>query len=297
MASSAPRSRRAGSARSDVAQSDEVRTAEAQTAEARSAEESDGVVAVSAETRELSEVKKLLSRGKRKGYLTTEDVSEALPEDVGADQLDEVMALFGENDIKIVEAGSEERRVNERSEGGDGEVGHTNDPVRVYLREMGQVSLLTREGEVEIAKRIEAGEHAQLYATIGTPFGLREVLALGERLRKDKVELKTLLDGLDDEDPEQTPEERRKALLQALGRVRRCEAEASKRLTAMANSRTGEATRARLAEECDERLREAVDALIEVRFSKARLAEWVEALREIAEDLQRLENRASRSIS
>ena len=72
--------------------------------------------------------------------------------------------------------------------------------MRVYLREMGQVSLLTREGEVEIAKRIEAGEHAQQRAMLGTPFGVREVLAIAEELRKpSRVELKIVLDGLDDD--------------------------------------------------------------------------------------------------
>jgi RNA polymerase primary sigma factor len=243
-------------------------------------------------------VKKLLSQGKRKGYLTTEDLSGALPDEILADQLDEVMALFGENDISVVEPGrtGEERRVNEsRSEAGDGEVGHTNDPVRVYLREMGQVSLLTREGEVEIAMRIEAGEHAQLYATIGTPFGLREVLAIGERLRKDKIELKDVLDGIDDEDAEQTAEQRRKSLFQALNRVRRLEAEVAKRLVAMANSRTGEATRARLADEIETLCQEAVHALLGTRMSASRINEIVEALREIAEDVHRLDKRAGRA--
>jgi RNA polymerase primary sigma factor len=255
-------------------------------------------VQVSDEMRQLSEMKKLLSQGKRKGYLTTEDVSGALPDEVLADQLDEVMALFGENDITVVEPGrtGDERRVNEnRSEGSDAEVGHTNDPVRVYLREMGQVSLLTREGEVEIAKRIEAGEHAQLYATLGTPFGLREVAAIGERLRKDKVELKDVLDGIDDEDAEQSAEQRRKALFQALNRVRRLDAEVAKRLTAMANSRTGEASRARIAAEVEVSCREAVHVLLETRLSAARINEIVEALREIAEDVHRLERRTGRT--
>ncbi len=306
MASSAPRSRRATSARSRADEESAQAREEPDTSSSPTAQESESkrarrgrgaAVEVSAETRQLSEVKKLLSQGKRKGYLTREDVNGALPDEVLADQLDEVMALFGENDITIVEAGrsGEERRVSESRGDAEGEVGHTNDPVRVYLREMGQVSLLTREGEVEIAKRIEAGEHAQLYAVIGTPFGLREVLAAGDRLRKDKVELKALLDGLEDEDAEQTPEARRKALFQALTRVRRLEAETAKRLTAMANSRTGAATRERLAAEVAERFREAVHALLDVRFSATRLNEATDTLKEIAEDVDRLEKRAGRA--
>ncbi len=67
------------------------------------------------------------------------------------------------------------------------------------------VSLLDREVEVEIAKRIEAGKRAQLYATIGTTFGLREVLGIGEGLRKEEIELDAVLDGLDDEEGEPGP--------------------------------------------------------------------------------------------
>src|SRR5207247_9987164 len=87
----------------------------------------------------------------------------------------------------------------------------TNDPVRVYLREMGQVSLLTREGEVEIAMRIEAGQHAQQRAVLGTPDGVREVLAGAEELRKNKRELKNVVDGLADIDPVHSPDEPRRA--------------------------------------------------------------------------------------
>ena len=301
MASSAPRSRRAASAQS----SPEGETAQ-QESNVRSGAPASGkprrrarkkAVQVSPETRELSEVKKLLTQGRRQGYLTTEDVSGTLPSGVLEDQLDEVMALFGEHDITVVDSAREERRVSEagRSDSGDEGPGHTNDPVRVYLREMGQVSLLTREGEVEIAMRIESGEHAQLHATVGTPFGLREVLAFGDRVRKDKVELKAVLDGLDDENPEQTPEERRKTLLQAMARVRRIDSEIAKRLSAMANSRTGEGTRKRLAAEIEAGSRDAIQHLLGARFAKARLAELVMALLEIAEDLQRLERRAARA--
>jgi RNA polymerase primary sigma factor len=252
-------------------------------------------VEVSDKTRELGAVKKLLTHGRKKGYLTTEDVNQALPDAVvTGQQLDEVFALFGENQITIVEAGRprETKRIAEPSSrrDDDGEV-HSNDPVRVYLREMGQVSLLTREGEVEIAKRIEAGEHRQLYVTVGTPFGIREVLRLGDRLRKGKLEPKHLLDGLDDEEPEFHPEERRKQLLVALAKVRRIESEVIKRQSAIANSRTGEDARTRLRAEAAELHREAVDALIAVRFSKVRFAAIVGECTDLASELARFEAR------
>ena len=96
-------------------------------------------------------------------------------EPLGQDQLEELSSLFGESGIGIETARVREGRRSEVAQSEDFGETHSNDPVRVYLREMGQVSLLTREGEVEIAQRIEAGEHRQHYATIGTSFGIREV--------------------------------------------------------------------------------------------------------------------------
>ncbi len=141
------------------------------------------------------EFQQLIETGKEKGFLTYDEVNEALPEDmVGANQLEDVMAMFGELDIEIVEAGSknsgskrpsaseaetEDEEEEEAPALEAGVIGRTSDPVRMYLREMGQVSLLTREGEVEIAKRIEAGENLITKMVLRTPIALNEVVKLG----------------------------------------------------------------------------------------------------------------------
>ena len=251
---------------------------------------------------ELGAVKtKLLSDARRKGgVLTREDVTEALPEDLLTHaQLDELYAYFGENDVTIVEASRprDAKRIAEPVASAEdaGGAGHSNDPVRVYLREMGQVSLLTREGEVEIAKRIEAAEHRQYYATIGTPFGVREVLRLADRLRKGKCELKWLLDGLEEEEEEEAaenPEQRRQELIAALAKLRRMETDAAKRASALANPRTGSEARERLRAELAERHQAMVDVLLEVRFSKARLAEVVGGLERLARSFVELRAQA-----
>ena len=114
----------------------------------------------------MKEVKKLIDLGKEKGYLTYDDVNDMLPaEVVSPDQIDDVMSIFGEMDIEVVDANqrvtlggagedlAEEEEEEEKEADVDGDiVGKTGDPVRMYLREMGTVSLLSREGEVEIAK-------------------------------------------------------------------------------------------------------------------------------------------------
>ena len=119
----------------------------------------------------VSEINQLLSQGKEKGYLTYEEVNDVLPQDlVTPEQIDDLMHLFGENEIDIVDTRLKgekllaEKESQKQGEGSDDETPAAkadsvsiDDPVRMYLREMGTISLLTRKGEVEIAKRIEAG--------------------------------------------------------------------------------------------------------------------------------------------
>ncbi|BCG48853.1 RNA polymerase sigma factor RpoD [Citrifermentans bremense] len=151
----------------------------------------------------MDEVKQLIDLGKEKGFLTYEEVNDLLPPDiVSSDQIDDVMSMFGDMDIEIVDSAQKVKipkikmdlEEEEEHEGSEEEVefepgtlGRTSDPVRMYLREMGSVSLLTREGEVEIAKRIEVGERDVASVILNTPITVREVVNLGERLRKQQI--------------------------------------------------------------------------------------------------------------
>ena len=164
--------------------------------------------------------------------------------------------------------------------------GSSNDPVRVYLREMGQVSLLNREGEVEIAKRIEAGQYARQLAVLATPYGVIKILATAELLRKGEIDLRATLDGLDEIEPTHTHEERRKDFLLKAAKVKRLEGEVIKKLACVTNSRTSEDTRKRLRGEIDGLLRQVVDLMRGTRFSKFRIEEIMEGLRTIAEQLR-----------
>ncbi len=245
------------------------------------------------ETRELGYVQSLVSRGRRQGFLTYEDVHDALPDLLSSEQLDEVMAIFGEAEIAVVDAANRVHRIAEpASSDYDGEEARTNDPVRAYLREMGQVSLLTREGEVALAQRIERGEQKMFHATVGTPLGARDLLALGEQLRRGKVELRNMLHGLDDEAEEAEIEAHRKGLQTAFARVKRLESEALHRLAALANGRTGSEAKERLRGELDALYCEMVDVLLAQRISRVRLLEIAARVREVADEVERLERAA-----
>jgi RNA polymerase primary sigma factor len=139
------------------------------------------------------DIDSIIEVGKEKGYLTYGDVNDMLPEEIGsADDLDDLITTIGTQGIDLLDApkfpGDKEF---ELEEGEDveldltpGTLEKTNDPVRMYLREMGTVPLLTREGEVEIAKRIERGQLRVLKAISRSPIVIREIAALGEDLKR-----------------------------------------------------------------------------------------------------------------
>ena len=165
---------------------------------------------------EPKQIKDLITKGKKQGYLTYDEVNDALPDNlVASDQLDDVMGMFGDMDIEIVETDRKIQVRDTKPGAGDEEserepddisvgtpkakvtavgalAGRTDDPVRLYLKEMGQINLLTREGEVEIAKRIEAGEQEVLETIAGNPICIRELILLGNRLREGQVRLKEI---------------------------------------------------------------------------------------------------------
>ena len=139
------------------------------------------------------EIEGLIEVGKEKGYLTYGDVNDMLPEEIGsADDLDDLITTIGTQGIDLLDTPKFAADKDfELEEGEDveldltpGTLDKTNDPVRMYLREMGTVPLLTREGEVEIAKRIERGQLRVLKAISRSPIVIREIVALGEDLKR-----------------------------------------------------------------------------------------------------------------
>jgi RNA polymerase primary sigma factor len=132
----------------------------------------------------------LIETGKEKGYLTYNEVNDALPDEAHSpDDLDDLITTIGTQGIDLLDTQKFHGEKDLEEEGEDveldltpGTLEKTNDPVRMYLREMGTVPLLTREGEVEIAKRIERGQMRVMKAISRSPIVIREIAALGEDL-------------------------------------------------------------------------------------------------------------------
>jgi RNA polymerase primary sigma factor len=170
----------------------------------------------------MEDLRRLISMGKEKGYLTYDEVNSVLPDElVCSEKIDDMMMIFDEMDIEIVDSSQQVKMLKEKIEK-DGEAieegdralpldddsgGRVTDPVKMYLREMGMVCLLTREGEVEIAKRIERGEDEVIDAIIATPIGVRVILNLREKIALEKLRVRDVLKNLDEDFEEYTSAE------------------------------------------------------------------------------------------
>jgi RNA polymerase primary sigma factor len=154
-------------------------------------------------------VKKMVARGKERGYITYDELNSALPPDeVSSEQIEDTMAMLSEMGINVVEnEESEEAQGAEEEVTGEGasesvtagnvdeeDLGRTDDPVRMYLREMGSVELLSREGEIAIAKRIEAGREMMIGGICESPMTIRAVLEWHDALVEGKMLLRDIID-------------------------------------------------------------------------------------------------------
>jgi RNA polymerase primary sigma factor len=154
-------------------------------------------------------VKKLIARGTERGYVTYDEVNAALPPgQVSSEQIEDTMAMLSERGINVVESEEAEdpdsvpaakAEADEDGEGSGGNVdeadmGRTDDPVRMYLREMGSVELLSRDGEIAIAKRIEAGREMMIGGLCESPLTFRAIIAWHDALQAGKMLLRDIID-------------------------------------------------------------------------------------------------------
>jgi len=165
-------------------------------------------------------VKKLVKQGKDKGFLTYDEINKALPaNEYASDQIEDAMATFSDMGVQLVEKeddATEEAEGNENAGGNiaDDDTGRTDDPVRMYLREMGAVELLSREGEIAIAKRIEAGREMMIGGICESPLAIESIIAWHKALEEGDILLREVIDldatynaGPDDEEVENAEED------------------------------------------------------------------------------------------
>ncbi|HEX9191339.1 MAG TPA: RNA polymerase sigma factor RpoD [Candidatus Deferrimicrobiaceae bacterium] len=188
----------------------------------------------------------LVEKGRAQGYLTYDEINSVLPPDIlTGDQIDDVMEIFGENAIEVVddfqkvpvpganlligeeeaeeeEASVEEERAAEEEEEFEYPGGiKVNDPVRLYLKEMGAIPLLNREGEVSLAKRIEDGEREIVSSVKGCSIALDELFKIGEKLKAGELQVRDVIKDLDEDSTDEEEKAALEKVLRIVQRIRR----------------------------------------------------------------------------
>ncbi len=247
----------------------------------------------------MEEVKHLIDLGKEKGFLTYDEVNDLLPPDiVSSDQIDDVMSMFGEMDIEVVDSAQKVKipkvkldlEDEEEIEGEQEEVefepgvlGRTSDPVRMYLREMGSVSLLTREGEVEIAKRIEDGDRDVARVIYTTPITVKEVIALGDMLENCQVSAAEISKEVEEEELEEGEEDVQKnRLLEVIGIIRTHDASMDEILISLANPELPHEERERVERELHELREKTAELLKSLRLKDRHIERIAQRLKELS---------------
>ncbi|HVK71383.1 MAG TPA: RNA polymerase sigma factor RpoD [Polyangium sp.] len=250
-------------------------------------------------------LEKLVDAGKTKGFLTYDEVNDALPADVSPDQLDDVVGALGDEDIEIVDGATQVKIAPKRiadEEASDKKLvvtqdreeedvdyySKSNDPVRMYLRKMGSVSLLTREGEVEIAKRIEQGELSVNAAILDSPIAVREIIDLGEKLRKHKIRVKELIKDAESDDQEFDEEEADRRIIRLIDKVKRLDKKKADLLEERKEVKT-DGRRKQLDAEVVLTTGELVTTLEEMRLNKKTIDKIVQKLKGLISKVEKAE--------
>jgi len=236
--------------------------------------------------RVFGEIKRFISMGKSRGYLTYEELNDLLPPEISSpEMLDVLMEALEQNDIKLVdttkrgkgketeeflkeptEAAAEEEEEEEEEEEDEG--GKGNDPVRLYLRKMGSVSLLTREGEVEIAKKIEEGELEILKVILSSPMGTNEIISIGDRLQKGRIKVKSIFRGLEDEDTTYDEKEYTEKIYTLIGHVKNYKKKSLKNFDQLNRANLAPATKEKIYAELDKFKEEVFKNFEDVSFNR-----------------------------
>jgi len=247
-------------------------------------------------TAKVASVEKLIAKGKDKGYLTYDEVNESLPDNiVAADEIEGIMSQFEELGIAIIDASAEQAHIMGKKGGaasgskrggasGEAEEGafvSSEDPVRMYLKEMGSISLLTREGEVEIAKQIEEGQNEVLNTVVNCPITINEIAALAEKVKKEEIPFQSFVSW--DEPMEETSPAKIKAEIKRISGLVRQLKNAGDKLGKV-NSRlklkkTSAKEREKLGKERDKLRGRITEIIKEIRIEPSRMEEIINKIK------------------
>jgi RNA polymerase primary sigma factor len=254
---------------------------------------------------DMVNLKRLIDIGKDKGYITYEELNDELPDDVvSSETIDDLMMMFEELDVMVIDEASKERieksrrlkkrqekvveKENFRAEVADVAT-RVSDPVKMYLKEMGCISLLTREGEVEIAKRIEAGEKEALDALLKCRVGIEYIIELGELLKNGEIKLKDVINDLDDEDSHTQIGERKESIIHLIGEIESLYQESLTLKTQASKKGIPAAKKKRVQTKMETNQRKIVELIGSFKLEKTQIDNMIERLKETVWRVERAE--------
>ena len=255
---------------------------------------------------------KLIELGKSKGFLTYDEINDHMPDDVvSTEQIDGWLSSLGEHGIAIVDGGGQRHSgeldaggkgidLGKDKDDGDGEeegasadeeyaYNRTSDPVRMYLRKMGSVSLLTREGEVEIAKRIEDGERKMLQAVLNSSVAVEELLEIGERLRKGKARVKDVVKDIDEDEAEFDEKWHTERVCKVIDKIRKLQRDNEKLIEKLNERGSTESKKKKVKEGLKENRDQMFEDLSDLRLSKPTVDRIVAQLKNLILKLDKAE--------
>jgi len=248
------------------------------------------------------EFKKLILLGKEKGFLTYDDVNDMLPPDVtSSDQIDDIIMLFGEKNIDIIDIEQGEKLLVKKTAEDmvpskfpvtlslvPG-VGKTGDPVKMYLREMGLVSLLSREGEVEIAKKIEEGARETMWAIFRLSVSIKEVFNIGEKLLTGEIRIKSVVDNIEDQEGFMEEDEHKERVLKLIDRISLFDSRNEVLREKLKSKTMRPKQRELLTAELEKKTKNTITLCRKIRFSKKQMHRFVARLRYYTDEIERAE--------
>jgi len=257
---------------------------------------------------DLVKLKQLIDTGKDKGYITYEELNEDLSDEIASsvEEIDDLMMMLEELDIMVIDEADREKiekskrvkkkqaerkeRENYRLDVSESP-SRVADPVKMYLKEMGCISLLTREGEVEIAKRIEAGEREALHSLLECCVGIDHLVELGDKLKKSEIKLKDVINDLDEEENYSQIGERKESLLSLIEEIQRSHEKIRRKRNQISMEARAAIEEEKLSSDIKkekENIRRLVNAF---RLEKRQLELMVDKLKELVRQVEEAENR------
>lgn len=264
----------------------------------------------------IDELKDLISKGKEKGYLTYDELNEALPEEaLSPDKLDDMITIFDEMDIEIVDSEDEFMMMRSKTsaapvmgtmeeEAVDEEEdliyedmsARVADPVRMYLKEMGQVALLSREEEVEIAKKIEAAEREVFNAIMESSIGVKAILSIREKLEDGRLDVLQILKDADEDITDEEKEELKQKLISILNRVEELDSQNRSMQVKILERNITLEEQLELQKRIEQNRDEIVSLLKELQLGKSQIDAVVDELKKYLAKIEELEKKVEKCV-